>query len=157
MFIVTRRFTRAKAVAFVLLLGSLIATLILLARGCQSEEEEPAQSLSTNAERIAYLQSLGWEVAEDPVETLHLRLPEKLRETEFEEYNEAQKEQGFDLTPYCGEQVTRYTYCVKNYPDISDGVQLNLYCCGGTVIAGDVISMGKDGFTALLAYPETEK
>lgn len=152
MFIITKRLTRAKAVGGVLLLGALLAGLILLAGACQGEETPPPAA-ATNDQRLAYLHSLGWETAEEPLETLRLQLPQTLAGTEYESYQELQLTQGFDLSPYAGKAVERYTYAVRNYPDSGGAAQLNLYCCEGVVIAGDVMLPGENGFQTTLTYP----
>ena len=156
MFIITKRLTKAKAVGAVLLLGLLLAGLILLTGACHRSEPEQPPLLQTNADRIAYLAALGWQVAEEPLETLHLQLPEDLSREEHAAYLQLQLSQGFDLLPYAGQQVVRYTYAVENYPGRSDSVQLNLYCCDGTVIAGDVIAPGENGFQGPLTFPAAE-
>ena len=110
---------------------------------------EPAQAslpvLATNEERIAYLRDLGWEVEEEPVETLEFWLPETLEEP-YLRYNALQIPQGFDLSAYCGQPVARYTYAVTNYPDRASGVQANLYLCGDIPVAGDILCPGANGF-----------
>ena len=108
-----------------------------------------------NADRIAYLESMGWQVEEEPVETLQFLLPEKLEEP-YLTYNELQDSQGFDLSACCGKQVARYTYTVTNYPGRPEGVQANLYVCEGQPVAGDILCAGADGFQDTLVYPEQD-
>lgn len=150
MFLLTARLTRRKVIFFVLVLGLIAAALLLLSGRRESSVKVP--QLLSNADRVSYLQSFGWQVAEEPVETLQLLFPEKLEEP-YLSYNELQKTQGFDLTGCCGKQVARYTYTVRNYPGQAQGVQINLYVCEGVPAAGDVIASGADGFQAVLAYP----
>ena len=47
--------------------------------GCQRDSggTEPVQA-ADNAARVAYLESLGWQVTPEPLETLSLLLPEDL-------------------------------------------------------------------------------
>lgn len=156
MFIITKRLTRARAVGCILLLGIFLAGIVLLTGSCQRSEPESPSLLQSNTDRIAYLAALGWQVGEEPVETLRLQLPEKFSDGEYAAYQELQLSQGFDLTPFAGEQVVRYTYAAENYPGRSDAVQLNLYCCEGSVIAGDVIALGENGFQGPLTFPGTE-
>lgn len=156
MFIITKRFTRRKAVGSVLLLGLFLSGLILLTGACQRNEEPSSPPLAeTNEQRITYLAELGWEVETEPTETLHLQLPEEFEGTEYDDYNALQLKQGFDLRECVGMQVVRYTYAVKNYPDRND-VQLNLYCCDGIVVAGDIMALGENGFQTTLAFPVAE-
>lgn len=61
-------------------LGVLAAlTLLFVIPGCQrdSGRTEPVQA-ADNAARVAYLESLGWQVTPEPLETLSLLLPEDL-------------------------------------------------------------------------------
>ena len=80
-------------------------------------QDAAAWQLTGTADRIAYLESMGWQVEEEPVETLQFLLPEKLEEP-YLTYNELQDSQGFDLSACCGKQG-RYTYTVTT--TIPDG------------------------------------
>ena len=153
MMIWTARFSRKKAALAVTAVGAAAAAVILLLGRAPDANESASAALATNEDRVAYLESYGWAVAPEPVETLQFLLPEKLEEP-YRTYNELQKEQGFDLGGCCGKQVARYTYTVTNYPDRPDGVQANLYVCEETPVAGDILCAGADGFQATLAYPE---
>ena len=144
---------KTKAVLAVLLLGVLLAAAVLLASRSDKQETETWQ-LETNQDRLTYLESLGWQVEEEPVETLQFLLPEELEEP-YLTYNELQDAQDFDLSACCGKQVARYTYTVTNYPGRTEGVQANLYVCEGQPVAGDILCAGADGFQDTLVYPET--
>ena len=152
MLIWTARFSRKKAVISVLLFGVIMALLILLTGRIPSDSDAP--QLTNNSERVAYLQSLGWEVDSEPLETLQFLFPETLEEP-YLSYNELQLSQGFDLTEHCGKQITRYTYAVTNYPDHPDHVQANLYICDELPVAGDICCPGKNGFQTALIPSES--
>lgn len=152
MLIQTVRLTRKKAVLAAILAGILMAALILLLGRGGGSEEASAPQLTGNAERVAYLRELGWEVEEEPVTTLQFLLPPQLK-GDYVAYNDLQKQQGFDLEACCGKQVTRYTYAVTNYPQRPDGVQLNLYVCEELPVAGDVVCTSADGFQDTLVFP----
>ena len=147
------RLTRKKAALAVILAGAVMAALILLLGRGGSPAQQDRPLLTSNAERVAYLQELGWEVVEEPVTTLQFLLPPQLK-GDYVAYNDLQKSQGFDLEACCGKQVTRYTYTVSNYPQRPDGVQLNLYVCEELPVAGDVVCTGADGFQDTLVFPE---
>lgn len=153
MLIWTTRFSRKKAVLSVLLFGLVMVLLILLTARIKSGPE-PLPQLADNPQRVEYLRSLGWEVEEEPLETLQFLLPEPLGEP-YLSYNELQLQQGFDLSGCAGEQLTRYTYQVTNYPDRPSGVQANLYLMGETPVAGDICSVGADGFQLPLIQKDT--
>ena len=156
MLIFTTRLSKKKAALAVIALGAVLAVIIILVSFLQGGSGRELPQLTDNAKRVTYLQSLGWEVNAEPVETLQFLLPDPLEEP-YLTYNELQKEQGFDLTAYCGQQIARYTYAVTNYPGRTDDVQLNLYLCGGVLVAGDVCCLGADGFQGTLEFPESEK
>ena len=153
MLIWTAKFSRKKAAAAVILMGVVMAALIILAGRAPEEPEISQPKLTTNEERVAYLQSLGWEVEPEPIETLQFLLPAKLEEP-YLSYNELQRGQGFDLERCCGKQVARYTYAVTNYPGQAQSVQANLYICEDTPAAGDVCSSGTNGFQLPLIQAE---
>lgn len=158
MMIFTAKLTRKKTALFVILAGLFVGLVILLA-GALGGEDSPVsptgvslEGIHDNAERVAFLESYGWQVSQEPVETLRLLLPAEL-EGSWVTYNDLQKQQGLDLAPYCGKQVERFTYAVANYPGISEGVQVNLYLCGDTVAAGDIFCTGENGFQSTLEFP----
>ena len=146
---------KTKAALAVILAGVLLIAAILLAGRLRPQEESPQWQLTTNEERIRYLESMGWQVEPEPVETLQFLLPAELEEP-YLTYNELQDAQGFDLSACCGKQVSRYTYTVTNYPGRSQGVQANLYVCEGQPVAGDILCAGADGFQDTLVYPEAK-
>lgn len=153
MLIWTAKFSRKKAVAAVILIGVAMAALIILVGRAPKRAEIPLPKLTNNEERVAYLQSLGWEVEPEPIETLQFLLPPELTEP-YLSYNELQLPQGFDLAKCGGKQVARYTYAVTNYPGQPVGVQANLYICEETPAAGDVCSSGANGFQIPLIQAE---
>lgn len=154
MFVLTTRLRKKRAI----LVGVLVILLIaggLLWRGLSRDAEAPEETvLRDNEDRIAYLKELGWEVDEEPIESMDLQLPEELTGS-YTAYNELQLAQGFDLRDYLGKGVSRWTYQVRNYPDRPEDVQLNLYLCEDRPIAGDIIAGGEGGFQGTLRYPGT--
>lgn len=152
MLIWTTRFSRKKAVIGLLVLVLAVAAALILGKTAPGEDPQEQPLLVTNEDRVAYLNSLGWEVDPEPVETLQFLLPETLEEP-YLSYNQLQLAQGFDLTQYAGQQVTRYTYTVTNDPRCAQGVQANLYVCQETPVAGDILCAGTNGFQDTLVYP----
>ncbi|UKI15636.1 MAG: DUF4830 domain-containing protein [Ruminococcus sp.] len=69
----------------------------------------------------------------------------------FTEYNELQKQQGFDLGPYAGKEVTKYTYTVLNYPDYPENVVVDLLFDDHRMIGADITyNDAENGFTRAL-------
>lgn len=107
------------------------------------------------AERLAFISQFGWDVAEDPVQVTEILIPAEFDEV-YEQYNEIQKKQDLDLTPYAGKRVKKWTYAVKNHPGYegrSDVIELNLLILDGLVIGGDVCSTELGGFIHGFDYP----
>ncbi len=158
MFIVTAKMPRRRHMLSLALaaLALLAAALLLIGRGTGEGDDAAEPCIETNEARVAYLEGLGWEVAPEPVEALRLTLPETLEEP-YRSYNALQAQQGFDLTPYLGETLERYTYTVKNYPAHPRGCQADIYVYDGAVVAGDIVCTGAEGFIATLDYPAAEQ
>ncbi len=152
MLIWTARVSKKKTAAMILVV--VLAVVVVLGKHADSADSNLPQ-LADNEARVSYLQSMGWEVEPEPVETLQFLLPEKLEEP-YLTYNELQDSQGFDLSTACGKQVSRFTYTVTNYPNRPEGVQLNLYVCEEQPVAGDVLCAGADGFQDTLVYPTSQ-
>lgn len=155
MFIWTTHFSRKKAVWTVIAMGIVMVVLILLSARTSNEMQDSLPTLTDNSQRVEYIQSLGWEIVPEPLETLQFLLPPTLEEP-YLSYNQLQLEQGFDLTDCCGKQLSRYTYTVKNYPEHSDDVQLNLYVCENLPVAGDLTCPGEQGFQVAMIPSDAE-
>ena len=155
MLIWTARVSKKKTAAMTAaILVVVLAVVVVLGKHADSADSNLPQ-LADNEARVSYLQSMGWEVEPEPVETLQFLLPEKLEEP-YLTYNELQDSQGFDLSTACGKQVSRFTYTVTNYPNRPEGVQVNLYVCEEQPVAGDVLCAGADGFQDTLVYPTSQ-
>ena len=141
---------------FLLIALAVLAVLLFVAIPRGQAADPSGKRAENNASRIAYLESLGWEVVTEPLEALRFTLPDELIEP-YRSYNELQLRQDFDLAPYCGETVERYTYTVTNYPGRSAACQADLYLFNGEIIAGDIVCTGEDGFLAPLAFPAEGK
>jgi len=85
---------------------------------------------------------LGYECS-PLIEKKTVTVPETL-DAVWENYNEIQKEGGYNLESYRGKDVTVYTYAVSNHP--FGEVYAHVMVCGGRVIGGDISSVAVDGF-----------
>ena len=99
----------------------------------------------TNEDRVKYLADLGWVVDEEPIEEKRILIPKEFPKV-YAEYNELQKQQGFDLSQYSGLEVMLYTYRVLNYPNATCEVLACLYVYNNQVIGGDIHSTALNGF-----------
>ena len=158
MLIVTAKVPKRKLAFGVALAALACCCALALNLGTSSAREVAGSAapnpkgVKSNEDRIAYLASYGWEVAEEPLATQELLIPEELDES-YDEYLALQGEQGFNLAKYTGKRVKRYTYEITNYPTGEAGVQVNLLLYKNTVIGGEVLSPQLDGFLHGLVMP----
>ncbi len=145
-----------RVLSGVLLLAAVLAAAVLLRARLSQAEKTPSLRAETNEQRIAYLASLGWEVEPEPLESLRLTLPDEWAEP-YRSYNELQLRQGFDLAPCLGKTLERFTYRVTNYPGRPNGCQADLFLHDGTIVAGDVVCAGTDGFIDTLEFPQVQQ
>ena len=158
MFILTARIDRkrivAGAAALVLLCGTALAVGSINSDrsvGASATTSAP-KKVKTNEDRVAYLESYGWQVDPEALSVEELLIPEEFDET-YEEYLALQQSQGFDLDDYRGQRVKRYTYEITNYPTGETGVQAALLVFKNRVIGGEVLSAKLNGFLHGLEMP----
>lgn len=112
-----------------------------------SRQAANSVAVATNEEREQYLTSLGWEFNIECTEK-EIIIPQQFNDT-YQQYNEIQKAQGFDLEDYKGQSAVVYTYNITNYEGYEnrDCIFANLIVCEGKLIGGDVCSTSvSDGF-----------
>lgn len=139
---------RRRAAVKVILFGIIAAAVILLAGVLGRRSADSAIRAGTNEERIAYLQSLGWEVEPTPILEQEITLPKEFPEV-LTQYNELQRQQGFDLAEYAGKKLTLYTYRITNHPDAEEA-DASLYVYRTALVGGDVHSTSFTGFMTAL-------
>ena len=156
MFIITARVRKgpilAVAAAAAVVCGVLLTAAGLGGRDAAVSGVVSPTGIKTNEDRIAYLDSYGWQVSQEPVSVEELLIPETFDDT-YAQYLDLQSSQGFDLSEYCGKRVKRYTYEINNYPTGESGIQAGLLIYKNTVIGGDVLSPQLGGFIHGLSMP----
>ncbi len=152
MLIWTLKFDRKKAAFWVVMAALVIIGIVLLlgARNGNVRASSGGGTPSAKSEkaRVAYLADCGWTVESPALKEETVLIPKSFSPV-FEEYNELQKKQGFDLSRYAGKEVTMYTYKVAR-SNLGDNVLAVIYVSGGSVIGGDVHSTALDGFMCAL-------
>ena len=141
------------AIALVAAAGVILA-LILLLGGGSGDAPASAPSVSGNDGRVQFLQSFGWDVGKDPVESGKVRIPDQ-QSTVFQRYNDLQKSQGYDLSNYAGKAVMRYVYKINNYPGATDPVYATVLVYKDQVIGGDVTNTGAKGAVQGFQMPQS--
>ena len=89
----------------------------------------------TNEERVAFLESSGWQVQAEPTETREVMIPAQ-SDRVYTAYNVMQQAQGFDLEPYAGQICTQYVYEVESRPG-DEQVYATLLVYGDEIIGGE--------------------
>ena len=150
MLIWTMKFDKKKA-AFWVIMAALVIIGVILLLGAH-DRGAPAQrtggradaGVKTEKARVAYLADCGWTVESPAMKEETVLIPKSFSSV-FETYNALQKQQGFDLSRYCGKEVKLYTYRVLD-SKVGENVLASLYVSDGKVIGGDVHSTALDGF-----------
>ena len=87
-----------------------------------------------------YLKALGYSPEDAPSETADVKIPEGFGKV-YENYNLLQKEAGFDLTPFRGCTVKRYTFRLTDSP-----LPLaNILVYENKICGGDILDPSSDG------------
>lgn len=139
----------AAVVAAVIAVTAAVLVAGPLVSPASAGAEMPAD---TNERRVAFLESYGWQVDPEPIENEKVTIPYVFGDV-YVNYNALQRKQGFDLSRYRGKHVVRWTYTVKNYPGVPDGVRANILVFDGRVVGGDVCTVALGGFMQGLARP----
>lgn len=157
MFIVSIKTTKKTLYAAIgLLVLCLAAVIISPVASRQASANMQTRYYATNAqERIAFLAQFGWKVKEEPTEVVEIIIPNEFSDV-YENYNQIQIDEGFNLKDYCGKRVKRWTYQVTNYPSYeeTDLIFANILIYDGRVIGGDICNIELDGFMHCFTPPE---
>ncbi len=111
-----------------------------------------AVSGKTDKERTDFIESFGWVSGKVPDKIEEIRIPVEFDEV-YEEYNDIQRKQGFDLRKYRAYIAKKYTYSIINYDGAETGVPIcaNLIVIDGAIVGADISSAKADGFVTVLA------
>ncbi len=119
-----------------IILAIIIAAILFF---CSGESESATESISmrvtNNDERVEYIASKGLKTASEPYTVEEILLPEEMDEI-LSEYNEIQKDSGFDISKYLGKTVKKYVYPMEN----EEETYVTLYIFEERIIAADVSS-----------------
>ncbi len=160
MLIVSAKVSKRKLLTGLIVAVGIILLLVFLCGRADAGVTEPSEDnqvtaeVSTNQQRLAFLQSFGWEVSETPHETQEVRIPETFNEV-FSRYNRLQQSQGYDLEPFAGKSAKRYVYRILNHPNGADYFA-TLLIHKDEVIGGDITGTGQGGSMHGFAMPESK-
>ena len=142
----------------ILLLILLTLLFILWARVIVFEIRQGAktQNLDTVLKRTACALSFGWQVDPGSEKCEKVRIPEKFGDV-YKNYNSLQKKCGFDLSPYRGKTVFKYTYIVLNPPqNVKDTFYVNILIYENQMIGGDVQTVALEGIMLPIVRGKSE-
>ena len=141
MMVMTAKFNFKKTLMVLSAAAAVILSFILLSGG-NSQAPAAGPSMADNGNRVKFLQDMGWDVKETPVEAGKVKLPRK-NTAVYERYNNLQKSQGYDLSPYGGKSVLRFVYEVKS--TAGSPILATLLVYKDQVIGGDVTDTAAGG------------
>ena len=127
--------TLSRRNLFIILLV-IISGLVIAIRVSSARLTQPDGS--TNALRVAFLESKGISAEDSEVISKNIIIPENFGEV-YERYNELQKQAGFDLSRYKGEEAVLYTY------PLGKNKEVHIIVYKGNIIGGDISSVEFDG------------
>lgn len=157
MFVVSIKTSKKKLFAAVGLIALCLAVVVIspVATSQASSNMDINYSAANSQERIAFLSQFGWRVSDEPTQVVEIIIPNEFSAV-YENYNNIQKQDGFDLKDYSGKRVKCWTYQVVNYPSYeeSDLIFANVLVYEGRVIGGDICSVQIDGFMHCFTPPE---
>ena len=150
MFMTAKVDIKKTLIALIAAVGLIIGMIFLF--GGNDAAPTAATGMSGNDARVQFLKNFGWEVAQSPVESGQVRIPEKSTAV-YDRYNALQKAQGYDLSQYAGKIVMRYVYKITNFPGATDPVYATLLVYKNEVIGGDVTDTCPNGQVRTFKMP----
>ncbi|MBE6704007.1 MAG: DUF4830 domain-containing protein [Ruminococcaceae bacterium] len=168
MFVCSLKVQKLKAVALSILCAAVLGTALTFMLGNGSSGEDLAAAavsgrnirfdgIKTDEDMTSFISSLGIEVKLPAIKSTKVDLP-RVFDAVYAKYNDIQKQQGFDLSKYCGKTLDRYTWEMTNYPTptatTEEGktnteapkVYLTLFRYKDKIVGGDISSRDNGGF-----------
>ncbi len=154
MFVVSLSKNRIKKSLFICLLVVVLSFCTVFFLKCvkdagqSNKVKQDSLVAVTESDILTFISGYGWQVDDEPIEVRDVVIPETFDEV-YSNYNQIQLNQGFNLEKYAGQQVKRWTYVIRNYPDTlpeDDFIRINVLVKDGEVVGGDVCSVKLDGF-----------
>ena len=150
MFMTAKVDIKKTLIALIAAVGLIVGMIFLF--GGKDAAPTAATGISSNDARVQFLKNFGWEVAQSPIESGQIRIPEKSTAV-YDRYNALQKTQGYDLSQYAGKIVMRYVYKITNFPGATDPVYATLLIYKNEVIGGDVTDTCPNGQVRTFKMP----
>ncbi len=110
-----------------------LTVIVLLISGSVYSSEVGKIDGSTNALRVAYIKSLGYEVDETAISVKEITIPQEFSDV-YRNYNALQNEAGFDLWDFRGKKATVYCYELSYDKEVN----VHILVLENVIIGGDV-------------------
>lgn len=162
MFIYTVKANTLKFLAVILAAAAVLVSVVVISEQteiltthaiAEATKEIKYDKIKNEDDRRSFLEQFGWEVEDDELEAVKMKLPAEFDRI-MTEYNDMQKTQGLDLMKYKGREIERFTYRITNYPDYEGTVLANVIIYRNRVIGGDVCSADVTGFIHGFSKPQ---
>lgn len=137
---------KVRTLLFILLAAVVALAVYFLSAAKDEAESDMLFTMSTNAERVEFLNKQGWIVSPDPVSKETITIPSEFNDV-YGKYAELLTSQGFDLEKFKGREAELISYRVLNYPEHPDNVTANLIIVDDKLIGGDITLNEENGFT----------
>ncbi len=144
----------SKILLFFLLIILVLIAVFFIKKAKDEADSDTKFNMSSNAERVRFLNEQGLIVKPDPVSTEEIIIPSEANDT-YADYARLLKEQGFNIEKYLGRNVVRITYEVLNFPDYDDNVMANMLIADDRLIGGDISLNEEGGFVLPLVSKKT--
>lgn len=160
MFLYTFKLKKSAVLTTLLAVAVVVLTLVLLPGGDGAVATMGGQSkppkCTSDADRVAWLESMGWQVEPAPVSQVSVIIPRQFDEV-YSQYALLQRQAGFRLERHKGKAADKYCYQLLNYGDGSEPAVVSILQRGDRIIAADLSSARLGGFLKpLLPRSETK-
>lgn len=135
-----------KIVLFLILAAAAVFAVLFFSKAKTESEADEMFTMSTNAQRVEFLNRQGWIAKPDPISKEEVIVP-SVFDGIYADYVALQQAQGFDLEKYKGKNAVIIKYEVLNYPDYPENVTATMMICDSRLIGGDISMTGEGGFT----------
>ena len=144
-----------KIILFVILVAIILLGLLFFRKAKDEAIQDSMFSMSSNAQRVEFLNEQGWIVKPDPVKKEEIVIPSEVNEV-YAEYLKLLNEQGFNIKEHMGKNAMMITYEVLNYPDYPENVVANMIILDDKLIGGDISLNEEGGFVLPLLSDRTK-
>lgn len=133
--------------------GAIVILITFIGNHNAAKQAMAEIKCATSQERLSYIKDAGYST-DGTENSKQVKIPTEFNDV-YTQYNEVQKQQGFDLEKHKGKTVTIYTYNIVDY-ESKDSVVADLIVDNGVLIGADLCDTSADnGFLVGLSDGKT--